>query len=134
MKIEIKHYSNTFKADPVWTMTTDFGESNTDLTHWRPEISVARAQAGINSGKRMVYDFDDGKDTGETVQTYIRAPGLDITEVESAQKRITQIIEDKQVSDKKKKQLEESDKRISENLQKLTDSLVPPEPSNNNSN
>lgn len=91
--INVKHYSNSFKGvkPPI---CRDYGESNTDKSTYRPDLSLARAYQGAQN-KKLIYDFDNGKDTGETVQTFVRSKGLDVTEIETAQKRITQIIEDK---------------------------------------
>ena len=59
--ITVKHFSNQFE-NPDWTpLLEDFGETNTDTSTYRPDISIARAQAGILSGKKLIYDFDDGK-------------------------------------------------------------------------
>lgn len=130
--IEVKHYNNQFNSNPIHKLRSDFGPSNTDTTSWRPEISIARAQAGINSGKKLVYDFPDGKDNGELVQTFIRSKGLDITEIESAEKRITTIIEDKNKRDKEKKASDDATKKFNDNIQKLADSVSsnPSNPSN----
>lgn len=112
--ITVKHYNNSFKGvkPPI---CRDFGESNTDKSTYRPDLSLARAYQG-SQNKKLIYDFDDGKDTGETVQTYVRSKGLDITEIETAQKRITQIIEDK-------KEKAENDKKSSEAQQKFINDL-----------
>ena len=75
--IKVKHFSNQF-LNKDWTpLLEDFGESNTDTSTYRPDISLARAQAGRLKGKQLVYDFQDGKDTGDTVMTFIRQKGLD---------------------------------------------------------
>lgn len=112
--ITVKHYNNSFKGfkPPI---CRDFGDSNTDKSTYRPDLSLARAYQGAQN-KKLIYDFNDGKDTGETVQTYVRSKGLDITEIETAQKRITQIIEDK-------KEKVESDKKSSEAQQKFINDL-----------
>lgn len=117
-KIKLFSYSNPFSsARPP--LVTDFGESCTDKTTFRPDISLARAYQGA-AVKNLLYDFDDGKDTGETVQTVLRSPGLDITEVDSAVARVTQIIEDKK--DKSKLTAEEKKQR-DEFIDKLSSSL-----------
>lgn len=124
MKINVKHYSNTFQNDnPHFPTIKNFGDSNTDLSSWRPEISIARAQAGASAGKKLLYDFPDGKDTGEFIQTYIRSPGLDITEVETAQKRMTQIIEDKKTSDKDKADKKKNNDDFNNMIKKIADSV-----------
>lgn len=120
--IKVKHYSHNYSSKNPWPLVSDFGDSNTDTTKWRPDISVARAQAAMASGKKLLYDFPDGKDSGETVQTFVRSKGLDITEIETAEKRITQIIEDKKSDDKKSDEISKEKKQFLENIQKLADS------------
>lgn len=123
--IEIKHYQHDYsgEAPNLSPLVKDFGKTNTDTSKWRPEISVTRAQAGMLSGRKLLYDFPDGKDTGEFVQTYIRSPGLDITEVESAELRMTQIIEDKKQADKNKSEKDKERQQFKDNIQKLADSV-----------
>lgn len=120
MRIEFKRYQNTFTAKPIHKLLDDFGESNTDTSTWKPDVSSIRAFLGNpNNKKKMLYDFPDGKDTGETVQTFIRSKGLDITEVETAEKRITKIIEDKRVSDKEKAESKKNSDTIQKAFEKL---------------
>lgn len=134
MLIEVKHYSNPFKSTPIHQLTVDFGESNTDTSTWRPDISLIHAQANSLSGRQLVYDFPDGNDSGETIQTFVRSKGIDITEIESAEKRITTIIEDKKASDKEK--LDKADQRskdlkdLSEAIKSSDSSPETPTPSN----
>ena len=120
--ITVKHYSHNFDSENPFPLVDDFGDSNTDLTKWRPDISVARAQAGIASGKKFLYDFPDGKDNGETIQTFIRSKGLDVTEIETAEKRITQIIEDKKKDGLEKLKSEKEKKDFLDNIKKMADS------------
>lgn len=118
--IKVKHFSNQF-VNKGWTpLLEDFGESNTDTSSYRPDISVARAEAGRLSGKRLIYDFNDGKDTGETVMTFIRQKGLDITEVDAAVARVKSNI-DESIEDSKKK-LKESEKAAK--VDKMIDSII----------
>lgn len=93
----VKHYQSSFGSSVVHQMTEDFGESNTDISNWKPKVSTIRAFLGSpNSQKKhLVYDFPDGKDNGSSVQTFLRTPGLDITEIETAEKIVTQIVQDK---------------------------------------
>lgn len=112
--ISVKHYSNSFKGDKP-PICRDYGESNTDKSTYRPDLSIVRAYQGAKD-KKLLYDFDDGKDTGEVVQTFVRSKGLDITEVETAEKRMTQIIEDK-------KQAAKSDKESAEAQAKFINDL-----------
>lgn len=80
-----KHYSSAFVASPIHSLVSDFGKSCTDKSFFRPDISQTRVFLGSMMGSNRVglYDFPDGKDTGETAQTMIRSKGLDITEVDS---------------------------------------------------
>lgn len=120
MKIEVKHYNNPFSSKPIHQLCDDYGKTNTDTTTWRPDFSLVHAQANALSGRKLIYDFPDGKDTGETVQTFVRSKGLDITEIETAEKRITQIIEDKKKDDKEKLDRQEQRKK---DLKDLSDAL-----------
>lgn len=122
--LKILHYHHCYNSkDSVYPLVSDFGKSNTDTSKWRPDISIARAQMGVLSGRKLLYDFPDGKDSGEVVQTFIRSPGLDITEIESAEARITQIIENKQKDDQEKAVNKAKEDQFNENIQKLADSV-----------
>lgn len=122
-KITIYKYSNVYTGVEHFKLVLDVGESNTDTSTWRPDISIARAQQGQNSGKEMVYDFEDGKDNGQTVMTFIRNPGLDITEVDSAINLYRQTIEKTTDAAERKKKMEELDSKLNENIQKIADSF-----------
>lgn len=122
--IRIKHYSHDYDSVNPCPLVLDFGDSNTDTSKWRPDISIARVQAGMSSGKKFLYDFPDGVDNGEVVQTFIRSPGLDITEVDSARMRVTQIIEDKTKNDEKSSASSKEKKQFLDNIQKLADSAT----------
>lgn len=118
--IKVKHFSNQF-LNKDWTpLLEDFGESNTDTTTYRPDISIARAQAGRLSGKKLIYDFNDGKDNGEIAMTFIRQKGLDVTEVDAAVARVKSNI-DESIVDSKKKQ-KESEK--SAKVDKMIDTII----------
>lgn len=103
--ISVKHYSNQFVGSKN-LLVKDFGESNTDKSTYRPDLSLVRAYQGAKT-KTLLYDFSDGKDNGQTVQTFVRSKALDITEIETAEKRVLQVIEDK----KKKAELSEEEKK-----------------------
>lgn len=120
MRIEVKHYKNQFENKDWLPLLEDFGESNTDTSTYRPDISIARAQAAQASGKRLVYDFDDGKDTGESVMTFIRNKSLDVTEVDSALDRVKALIDEKTDSDKKAT----VDKAKSDKVDKMIDTII----------
>lgn len=118
---KVHKYRNTFENLDWTPLLSDFGESNTDKSTYRPDISVARAQAGM-ANKTLLYDFSDGKDNGETVQTYIRQPGLDVTEVDAAMQRLNDNFNeniknelDKQKADKRSKKVDDVlDKALSD--------------------
>lgn len=103
--ISVKRYSNQFLGSKN-LLVKDFGESNTDKSTYRPDLSLVRAYQGAKT-KTLLYDFSDGKDNGSTVQTFVRSKSLDITEVETAEKRVLQVIEDK----KKKAELSDEEKK-----------------------
>lgn len=121
--IAVKHYFTSFSSSsPHHALTENFGESNTDITNWRPKASTVRAFLGSSNTKvkRFLYDFPEGKDDGSTVQTFLRSPGLDITEVETAEKIYTQIIEDK----KRKGELTQAQESLLSDLKGIKDSLT----------
>lgn len=140
--IKVNHYHNAFalskkEVSDLHQMVDDFGDSNTDTSKWRPDISITRAQLGAmgNSNKQFLYDFPDGKDTGEIVQTFLRSPALDITEVDSATERITQIIERKSENDKKSQaKLDKRQKDLKDLSDAIRNGSEPSEPSPGPSN
>lgn len=126
--IKIYHYSNRFSNTDFQfhQMTEDFGESVTDKSFFRPDISSARASLGTftanSSGKVGVYDFNDGKDTGETFMTFLRNKSLDQTEIDAAYDRLKSYAEqlkqadiDKFMSDNEKADAQ----KLRENLGKF---------------
>lgn len=84
----------------IWEMTTDFGESNVDRSFYRPDIASTRAKLGGVQGSSLtpIFDFSDGKDTGDTIMTILRDKGLDITEIDT----IGEIIKDHLAKGKQK--------------------------------
>ena len=130
--VQLKTYSNEFdhSGKDLHVQTEDFGESNTDKSFFRPDISSVRASLGssIGSNRTGLYDFDDGKDTGDTIQTILRTKGLDPTEISALELRIQQNIQDKKELDKQavaqklkemtEKELQDYIKSISENTSK----------------
>lgn len=77
--MKIQYYNSQFDNELVKPKKIDFGESLTDKTFFRPEIfSIADTKA--NNAVTGLYDFNDGKDTGERLQMYLRDKSLDITE------------------------------------------------------
>lgn len=118
--ISIKHFNTQFSNTDFVPLLSDFGESNTDTTTWRPDISLARAQAGSagSSSKTMLYDFPDGKDNGETVQTFIRSKALDVTEIDSAQKVVLENLENKIKLDSEQSKSNKRNKKIDDVLDK----------------
>ena len=121
--IKVKHYSHQYRdCHPTYSLIKEFPPTNTDTSKWRPDLSIARAQINSTSSKyNFLYDFQDGKDTGDTVQTFLRSKSLDITEVETAEKRVTQIIERKNAEDQS--QLDSEAKR-KQGLQDLADGIA----------
>lgn len=120
--ITLKSYSNQFESKPIHHLTEDFGETNTDRSKWRPTLSVARAFLGsdMRSTKKMLYDYTDGKDDGQTIKTFLRTKGLDITEIDQAERVITQIIQDKNVDEQTRQQAEQARKQA---LSDLSDAI-----------
>lgn len=114
--ISVKHFSNSFKGEKP-PICRDFGESNTDKSTYRPDLSILRAYQG-SKDKKLVYDFPDGKDNGEIVMTYIRDKGLDVSEVDAALERIKSSIDEKVASSKEKDELLDSVKEIADSLKK----------------
>lgn len=116
---KVKHYSNSFYSEGLHhEFTSNFGKTNTDKSTFRPDISIVRAQQNALSGKKLLYDFPDGKDNGNFVMTYIRDKGLDVTEVDSALERIKSNIDEKISDSKQKDELLESVKQIADSLKK----------------
>lgn len=92
--MKVRYYHNSFVNDnPHWIMTDDFGETNTDTSLYRPDVSTVRAFAGNPHGSNMtgLYDFKDGKDTGDRIMMYLRDKSLDITEID----RIGEVLKNK---------------------------------------
>lgn len=119
--LPVRHYSNTFSAPSYHKMTGDFGESNTDTSKWRPDISLIHAQSQGNSGLQSVYDFPDGRDDPDKwTMTFIRTKGLDVTEVDRALE-----VSKGAVERKRKRSEKTSDDVMKENIQKLADKLTP---------
>lgn len=106
MAIEVRHYSNSFVNENTHhDLVSDFGSSNTDKSFFRPDISSARALvAGSASDRIGLYDFQDGKDTGDRIQVILRQKGLDPTEID----KIGNILQNRsdQFSDADKSELE----------------------------
>lgn len=106
MSIVIRHYSNSFLNRNIHhELRFGFGESNTDKSFFRPDISSARSLvAGSASDRVGVYDFQDGKDTGDRIQVILRQKGLDLTEID----KIGEILQNRsdQFSDADKSELE----------------------------
>ena len=77
--MKIQYYNSQFCNELVKPKNIDYGESLTDKTFFRPEIfSIADTKA--NNATTGLYDFKDGKDTGERLSMYLRDKSLDITE------------------------------------------------------
>lgn len=90
--MKIYHYHSSYGAKNLHEMISDFGLSATDKSFFRPDVSSVRAKLGSlvaqGNGKVGVYDFDDGKDTGDVLMTFLRNKALDQTEIDNAFERI----------------------------------------------
>lgn len=126
--IKVHHYSNSFRAKELHVMTKDFGESNTDRSFYVPDVATARSTlgSGVMSHSVGVYDFPDGKDTGERIQSILRQKGLDMTEID----RVGEIL--KSQVDKDKSVLSELEqmeaKDITKYLKSIADAVANPAP------
>lgn len=103
--MKVRHYGNSFWTDKEakhHVLTKDFGESNTDKTFYRPDISSARALAGAagSTGRVGLYDFKDGKDNGDYLMVILRKKGLDPTEISKIGEIVKQQSEQSQEFDK----------------------------------
>lgn len=99
----IRYYHNVFDNDHIHhQMTSDWGESNTDRSAYRPTISDVRALAGSDKGSALQgqYDFSDGKDTGDRVQMLLRQKGLDQTEIDKIGQIVVENMNQLQEQDK----------------------------------
>lgn len=118
--IKVRHYLNPFEnPNPLYIPPSDYGESATDKTSYRPDISSARAFAGsVGTGTSSnvgVFDFPDGKDNGMTIQTFLRNRGLDITEIDSASNWL---------KDNAQKLVDEDNKKMISELKDKTDAEI----------
>lgn len=123
----VRYYSSVFSSlEGHWQMTDDFGESNTDRSTYKPDVSLVRAflGSGGNAKKKFLYDYPDGKDDGETIRTFLRQPGLDITEVETAEKVMTTIIKDKKEFDESNSKSAKAQQEIIDAIKSATDSIT----------
>lgn len=102
--MKIRHYSNSFVNESShWQMTIDFGKTNTDTSMYRPDVSTVRAFAGNPRGSNMtgLYDFQDGKDTGDRIMLYLRDKSLDVTEIDRIGEVLRNKVEAGQLADLK---------------------------------
>lgn len=131
--IKVYHYSNSFAAKELHVMTKDFGPSNTDKSFYVPQVATSRSTlgSGVSQNRVGVYDFPDGKDTGDRIQVLLRQKGLDAAEID----RIGEILKSQVDADKTSlERLEEMEaKDITKYVKKIADSLsdVSSETSNN---
>lgn len=129
--VKVYHYTNSFDSVKLHVLTKDFGESNTDKTYYRPDISSARSKlAGLTGNTRVgFYDFPNGVDTGDTLQTTLRSKSLDRTEVDMIGDALKANIENKKAKDKENV-AEELRKRgvkdIDNAIKKIADSVSAP--------
>lgn len=118
--IKVHHYSNSFKGKELHVMTKDFGPSNTDKSFYIPEVSSARSTlgSGVSQNRVGVYDFPDGKDTGQRIQVLLRQKGLDLAEID----RIGEILQSQ--VDKDKSVLSEIEKMEANDITKYVKSIA----------
>lgn len=124
--IPVRHYSNTFRSPAVHHMTEDFGESNTDKSFFRPDLDKARSTLGQMRGSTRVglYDYPDGKDKGDNIQSVLRSKGLDPTEIASMEKMLRDHLSALKKQDKdafEQKIREMSQKDLMEYVKKIAD-------------
>lgn len=130
MFISVKKYNNVFLDDShVHKMLSDFGESNTDQSGVRPDISSARSIIASYSGSPRVglYDFNDGKDTGDSIAMLLRSKNLDRTEIDSLYERLKSRADELSESDRKKfldEQMSKSEDELRSELKKFLASSI----------
>lgn len=135
--IVVNKYNNLYSSSPIHQLCSDYGESCTDTSKWRPSISTVRAFLGNpgSSRKSLQYDYPDGKDDGNVIRTFLRTKGLDITEIETAEKRITQIVEDQvanaKLSQKQKDDYNKAIKDLSDAMKDNNGDFQDPKPDEN---
>lgn len=127
--IPVRHYSNTFSSPAVHHMTEDFGESNTDKSFFRPDLDKARSTLGQMRGSARVglYDYPDGKDKGDVIQTVLRSKGLDRAEIDSIQAMLQAKIDFGKAFDKEafaKELAKQSDKDFSDYLKNISENVT----------
>lgn len=138
MQIIPKTYSNQFVLSDkdknvkdllssLHHMTDDFGESNTDKSFYRPDVSAVRSQIGTRSARTGCFDYPDGVDRGDNLMVILRNKGLDPTEIDALAERIENDVELKKKLDDDKNLQEISKKNNDELLdyvRKLSESLT----------
>lgn len=124
----VKHYGNQFDGEPVHVLRSEYAESVTDKSFFRPELGDIRSKLGNLAGANVhgVYDFPDGKDTGDTVATTLRNKGLDRTEIDAMYSSMKSNLEDKKKIDKDMlEQMKNDDNRksVDDAIKKIADSV-----------
>lgn len=77
--MNVIYYNSQFENEFIKPKNIDYGKSLTDRTFFRPDIfSIPDTKA--NNAVTGLYDFNDGKDTGERLSMYLRDKSLDVTE------------------------------------------------------
>lgn len=144
MQIIPRHYSNAFVVDKdtkdkdlkdylskVHLSPDDYGESNTDKSFYRPDVSAVRSRLGTGSasGRTPLYDYPDGVDKGDNIMVILRTKGLDPTELDAFEARLEQDVElkkqlddEKQLAELKSKSNDEMKEWIRTISEKFTDS------------
>lgn len=124
-KVEFPNYLNyqkkTYKFDGLNLKKTDYDnsfrknfkvlESSVDYASYKPTVSdVHNFEAGAGTSNNVpLYDFPDGKDTGERMYA-LRRLGLDITELEAIKKSL---------ESEKSKMMKETKEKVSDLLEEM---------------
>lgn len=126
--ITVKHYTNEFKGKAVHVLRSEYVESVTDKSFFRPELGEVRSKLSSLSGANVhgAFDFPDGKDTGDTISTTLRNKGLDRTEVDSMYRTLKQNLEDKKELDREMlNQMKKDDnlRSVDDAIKRIADSV-----------
>lgn len=132
--IQVNHYGNQFDGEAIHVLRFEYADSVTDKSFFRPELGDIRSKLGNLAGANVhgVYDFPDGKDTGDTVATTLRNKGLDRTEVDAMYQSMKSNLEDKKKLDEDLlKQMQNNDNRksVDDAIKKIADSVGSDSPS-----
>lgn len=117
----LNYQKKTFKFDGLNLKKTDYDNdfrknfkvlaSSVDYSSYKPTVSdVHNFEAGAGTSNNVpLYDFPDGKDTGERMYA-LRRLGLDITELEAIKKSL---------ESEKSKMMKETKEKVSDLLEEM---------------